>query len=133
MSYKRFALLLAIFVSAAMFSSCGARTRRLTSIAVLPDGLTINGSGLVVNFKAIGTYENPTETRDITNIVVWASAAPQIISIDPNTGVALSGLGCGSNVTVTATFFANHPEQTGATVVGTAGVNVTQPPPSTCQ
>ncbi len=127
MSYKRVVLLLAIFVSAIILSSCGARTRRLTSIAVLPDGLTINGSGLVVNFKAIGTYENPTETRDLTDIVVWASAAPQIISIDANTGIALSGLGCGSNISITATYFANHPDQTGAAVVGMAGVNVTQP------
>ncbi len=129
MRCKRIGLWLATilaFASAAMLTGCGA-PRRLTSIAVLPDGVTITGAGLVVNFKAIGTYENPTETRDITDIVVWASAAPQIISIDANTGVATSGLGCGSNISITATYFANHPEQTGATVVGTAGVSVTQP------
>ncbi len=132
MSCKRLVLLVAVFALAAMFTGCGA-PRRLTSIAVLPDGINITGAGLVVNFKALGTYENPTETRDITDTVVWASAAPQIISIDANTGVATSGLGCGTNITITATYFANHPDQTGATVVGSAGVSVTQPPPSTCQ
>lgn len=129
MHYRRVGLglgVLAVVTLAAMISGCGA-PRRLVSIAILPNGITINGEGLIVNFKAEGSYQNPVETRDITNSVVWASAAPQIISVDPSTGVAVSGFGCGSNITITATHYANQQAQTGAAIVGTAGVNVTQP------
>lgn len=117
---------LAVLVLAGMISGCGA-PRRLVSITVVPNGITINGEGLIVNFKAEGNYQNPVESRDITTSVVWASAAPQIISVDSSTGVAVSGLGCGSNITITATHYANQQAQTGAAVVGIAGVNVTQP------
>jgi hypothetical protein len=129
MSCRRVGLGLCVVVMvalSAMITSCGA-PRRLVSITIVPNGLTINGEGLIVNFKAEGNYQNPVETRDITNSVAWASAAPQIISVDPSTGVAVSGFGCGSNITITATHFANQQAQTGAAVVGTAGVNVTQP------
>jgi len=129
MHYRRFGLVLGVLLivaSTAMVTGCGAK-RQLVSIRVTPDNLTITGEGLIVNYRAIGSYINPVETRDITSQVAWASTAPQIISIDPNTGVAVSGFGCGTNIGITATHYYNQAAKTGAAIVGTAGMNVVQP------
>ena len=106
--------------------SCG-NERQLVSIEVTPTGSNITGEGLVVDFTAIGTYIHPPEQRDITTSVVWASAVPQVMSIVSNTGVATSGFACGTNVSITATAFANPQTHSGKAVVGFATVSVTQP------
>jgi hypothetical protein len=106
--------------------SCG-HDQVLTAVTVSPSGASITGAGLEVDFKAVGTYIHPPESKDITTSVVWTSAVPQAISIDANTGVAISGLACGSNITITATAYSNPKSQTGSVVVGTAPVSVTQP------
>lgn len=131
MKRSRIAIGLGAMVLIAVASSlmgCGFK-RKLISIDVSPSGLTITGSGLQVNFTALGHYIHPPDTRDITNSVVWESAAPQIISIDPNTGVAVSGAGCGTNITITATAYSNPQTKSGTVVVGQAPVSVAQPPP----
>jgi hypothetical protein len=104
-------------------SSCG-HDQKLISITINPSGASITGAGVVVNFQAIGTYIHPPENKDITTSVVWTSAAPQVVSIVSNTGVATSGTGCGTNITITATAYSNPQNHTGSVVVGTAGVNV---------
>ncbi len=125
---SRLALLALVLVvaSTVIIASCGA-PRRLVSIQVLPDNVTFGGPNLVVNYKAIGSYENPVETRDITDSVLWESAAPQVISIDPATGIATSGLVCGQNITITASHFANQQAHTGAAIVGSVVASVTCP------
>jgi hypothetical protein len=122
----------ALIMVAALLSlpSCG-HDQKLVSIAVAPAGLSITGEGLIVNFNALGTYIHPPENKDITNSVVWASSLPQAISIDPNTGVAVSGTACGTNISITATAYSNPQSKTGSVVVGTALVNVAQVPPCT--
>ena len=99
---------------------------QLVSVTVIPNGATITGTGVTVNFQATGTYIHPPETRNITDSVVWASAAPQIISINANTGVAVSGDACGSNITITATAYSDPQTQSGSAVIGQALVSVTQ-------
>src|SRR5215469_16386392 len=105
--FVRAVAVVAVIAAASLLGSCGA-PRRLVSITVSPDNVTFGGAGLQVNYTAVGSYENPVETRDITNSVLWQSAAPEVISIDPNTGVAFSGAACGQNITITATHFANQ-------------------------
>ena len=119
----------ALVVVGAMLSlpSCG-HDQKLVSVTVSPSAATIAGPGIEVDFKAVGTYIHPPESRDITTSVVWTSAAPQVVSIISNTGVATSGAFCGTNITITATAFSNPQSQSGSVVVGTAGVTVTQPP-----
>jgi hypothetical protein len=107
--------------------SCG-HDQVLTAVTINPSGASITGTGVIVNFQAIGTYIHPPESKDITTSVVWTSAAPQIVSIVSNTGVATSGAGCGSNITITATHYTNTQAQSGSVVVGTAAVSVTQVP-----
>jgi len=114
---------------AALFAlpSCGFE-RRLVSITINPPGATIAGPGVTVNFQAIGTYIHPPDQRDITDSVVWTSAAPDVISIVSNTGVAMSKFACGTNITITATAYSDPQNHSGSVVVGTASVTVTQPP-----
>ena len=118
----------ALIMVAALLSlpSCG-HDQKLISITVTPSGANITGTGVEVDFKAVGTYIHPPENKDITNSVVWTSAAPQVVSIVSNTGVAHSGAACGTNITITATAYSNPQNHSGSVVVGTATVSVTHP------
>src|SRR3977135_4176950 len=77
---------------------CGFK-RKLVSISIIPNAANITGVGVKVQFKAVGNYVHPPDSRDITNSVVWESAAPQIVTID-QTGLATSQNGCGTNITI---------------------------------
>jgi hypothetical protein len=117
-----------VVVALLSFLSCG-HDEKLISIAVTPDGASISGSGVLVHYVATGTYIHPPENKDLTNSVVWASAAPQVIDFLPNTGagVATTGTACGTNITITATAYSNPQSKSGSVVVGTAAVTVSQP------
>ena len=115
------AVLLAVFALA----SCGFK-RKLASITVIPSGANITGTGVKVQFKAVGNYVHPPDSRDITNSVIWESAAPQIVTIDQN-GLAVSQFACGTNITITATAHSDPNDSHSGVVVGTAAVGVTQP------
>ncbi len=124
-SYIGLAMVVLVTVAALLaFPGCGF-DRRLVSITINPPGASIVGPGVVVNFQAIGNYIHPPDSRDITTSVVWTSAAPQVIDIVSNTGVATSGIACGTAITITATWYSNPQTRTGAVVVGTAAVDVT--------
>lgn len=105
--------------------SCGFK-RKLVSITLIPDTVTLAGPGVELQFQAIGNYEHPPDSRDITNSVVWASAAPQIVTIDEG-GLATSQDGCGTNITITATGHSDPHDSKSGVVVGQAAVTVTQP------
>jgi hypothetical protein len=125
-SYVGLAMSALVMVAALLaFPSCGFE-RRLVSITINPPGATIVGPNLTVHFQALGNYIHPPDQHDITDSVVWTSAAPEVVSFLPNEpGVAQSGTACGTNITITATSYSNPQTHTGAVVVGTATVNVT--------
>jgi hypothetical protein len=108
-----------------MLPSCGFE-RRLVTITLIPDGANITGAGVEVQFKAVGNYIHPPDSRDITNSVVWASAAPQIVDVDQS-GLATSTDGCGTDITITATGHSDPHDGDSGVVIGTADVSVTQP------
>jgi hypothetical protein len=110
--------LLAIF-------GCG-HDQHLDSISISPNNVTINGAGLDLHYTALGHYSHPPNTKDITDQLLWESSAPQIITVDQN-GVATSGLGCGTNLQITATSSPRTPKSD-SVIVGRVTVNVTQPP-----
>lgn len=127
-SYIGLAMGALVMVAALLsFPSCGF-DRKLVAITINPPGAIITGPDIDVHFQALGTYIHPPETKDITDSVVWTSAAPQVISIISNTGVATSGTVCGTNITITATAYSNPQNHTGSVVVGTATVNVVATP-----
>lgn len=116
-----------VVVSASLLSlvACG-HDQRLDSISIEPKNVTITGAGLDIHYTALGHYSHPPNTKDITDQVTWASSAPQIITVDAQ-GVATSGLGCGTNLEITATSSPNTPKSD-SVVVGSVTVNVNQPP-----
>jgi len=125
-SYIGLAMSVLVIVAALLaFPSCGFK-RQLVSITIDPPGATIGGPDITVNFKAYGNYIHPPDSRDITDSVVWTSAAPLVIKI-LSPGVAQSQFACGTNITITATWYSDPQNQTGSVVVGTAPVTVTQP------
>jgi len=106
--------------------SCGFK-RQLVSITVIPNAATLTGPGVELQFKAVGNYIHPPDSRDITNSVVWQSSAPQVVSIDA-TGLATSGTFCGTTIAITATSHRDPHDSSSGVIVGTAAVTVTQPP-----
>ena len=101
--------------------------QKLVGITVSPQNLTITGVGGIVPFVAYGTYTHPPESKDITHSVTWTSSFPQAISIDPATGIATTGSGCGTNIIITATLYSKPANPAAGTVaVGTSTVNVKQ-------
>jgi hypothetical protein len=110
-------------------SSCG-HDQKLDSITIQPDNVTITGAGLDIHYTAFGHYSHPPNTKDVTDLVTWASSAPQVISVDQH-GVATSGLGCGTNLEITAPSDTRTPKAD-SIVVGTVTVNVKQPNNPNC-
>ncbi len=129
-SRSRCALALALAALVLSSVSCG-HDQKLVSITVAPQGTTITGAGLNLQFTATGNYIHPPESKDLTTKVIWKSEADQIIAfLDPSKpGLATSGGGCGTNLAITATVYSNPSNPpAGSVVVGTALVNVAQPP-----
>ncbi len=119
----RFALVIAV-ASFLAFFGC-AHDEHLDSITIEPNNTTITGAGLDIHYTALGHYSHPPNTKNITDQLTWASSAPQIITVDQQ-GVATSGLGCGTNLEITATSNTNTPKSD-SVIVGRVTVNVTQP------
>lgn len=109
-------------------ASC-ADEHKLVGIDVSPQGSTITGVGLNLQFTAIGHYQHPLEDKDITSIVVWKSSADQIISFSTTQpGLATSGAGCGTNLQITANVYSNPKDPANGSVMqGVSTVNVTCP------
>jgi len=110
--------------------SCGFK-RQLVSITLIPNLATLTGFGVQLQFKAVGNYIHPPDSRDITTSVVWQSAAPQVVTVDA-TGLATSGPGCGTGIVISATAHNDPHDNSSGIVVGTAAVTVNPPPPATC-
>jgi hypothetical protein len=114
-----------ILLAGFLLPSCGFK-RKLVSITMIPSTATLTGPGVNIQFQAIGNYEHPPDHRDITNSVNWASAAPQIVTID-QAGLATSTTGCGTGITITATAHSDPHDSESGVVIGTATVAVAQP------
>ncbi|HEY1799764.1 MAG TPA: hypothetical protein VGG46_02420 [Terriglobales bacterium] len=107
-----------------------ADEHKLLSIDVSPQNTTITGAGLNLQFTAIGHYVHPLEDKDITSTVVWASSTDQIISFatPSQPGLATSGLGCGTNLQISASVYKDPAKPSNGSVIsGIATVNVQQP------
>lgn len=111
--------------------SCG-HDQKLVSITVLPQGASITGNP-TVQFTALGHYIHPPVTKDITTQVIWKSDSPTIITFNFNPGdppglATPTGLGCGTNLGISAKVYSNPSNPThGTVVVGLATINVSEP------
>jgi hypothetical protein len=102
MSRKWFSFFALIAVATFFFSlsSCGFNSH-LVSIEIAPTAFTFGAAtpvgslpSEVVFFSALGTYEHPPKTIDVTNLVTWGTDNPQVVSIS-STGAASPGNACG--------------------------------------
>src|SRR5271155_3617979 len=96
MNRKWFSIL-ALIAAATFFvnlSSCGFN-QHLVSIQVVPPGATFNSVGSSIVFKAMGTYEHPPQTKDITDIVTWSVDSQSLVTIT-NTSLVTAVSICGS-------------------------------------
>jgi hypothetical protein len=125
MRHSRRAILPMLILTALLLPSCGFK-RKLVSITVSPDKATLGGPGLDLQYTAIGNYVHPPDSRDITESVTWASAAPDVVAIDSH-GLAVSRLACGTNIPITATAHSDPHDSSSGIVVGTVSVSVTCP------
>src|ERR1035437_4681006 len=104
MSRKWFSFLALIATASLLCSllSCGFN-QHLVSIQVVPPGATFNSVGSSIIFKAMGTYDHPPETKDITDIVTWSVDSQNLVTIT-NTSLVTALSICGS-VNLTASFY----------------------------
>lgn len=77
------------------FSGCG-HNQHLVSIAVIPPGpVTFQGVGASIQFKALGTYIHPPETKDISDKVQWSIDSQNLATVS-STGLVTAISICGS-------------------------------------
>lgn len=114
--------------------SCG-RDQQLVSITIQPPietfGATnipvIDNAGSQVQLRALGSYNHPPVTKDITNQVAWSSNTPQMFTVNSTGLLTATGQSCG-NTLVSATVTTNTSEgglsSHGAIVTGYMTANV---------
>ena len=109
--------------------SCG-NGQTLVSIALSPSAVDATGIGARVQFTAMGTFQRPHETRDITKQVTWSSASTQVATVDSN-GLAVSTNLCGSTP-ITAAAHSDLNAGTGSLITGQAQFIIHNPGDPNC-
>jgi hypothetical protein len=100
MDRKWFALI-AVCAMALPVLSC-ATGQRLVSVSVTPNPVIFEGIGAQVQFTAIGTFEHPPSTKNITDQVTWSIDVQHLATIT-STGFVTATNTCGKgNVIATA-------------------------------
>ena len=91
----------------------------LSSIQIVPSNAALTYVGQTLQYKAIGTYSkagHPSQTRDITSQVTWASVLPGAATIS-SSGLATAAGGGTTQITATM-------QAWGGPVIGTANLTV---------
>ena len=96
----KWVMMLAVMVTGSLLlglSSC-ARNQHLVAIALVPPGpVTFEGVGASIQFKALGTYIHPPETKDITDQVGWSIDSQNLVTFSTSTpGLVTAVSICGS-------------------------------------
>ncbi|MGA7929399.1 MAG: hypothetical protein WCA20_25785 [Candidatus Sulfotelmatobacter sp.] len=129
MNRKWFSILALIAAATFFFSlsSCGFN-QHLVSISIAPSNATFGAVDptLFVDFTALGTYDHPPETKNITNLVTWQSDTPQVAQFS-SAGVLNPNTGCG-----TANVFASFYDSPNDVVSNSALITVDGPASQGC-
>jgi hypothetical protein len=102
------------------FSSCGFN-QHLTSIQVFPANVTFGGVGATVQFKAIGTYDHPPATKDVTDQATWSIDSQNLVSFSSTPGLVKDINDCGTG-NVMASIEDSPNDVFGTAFVAAAGV-----------
>jgi hypothetical protein len=116
---------LALIAAAGVFltsTSCGFN-QHLLSIQVVPGGATFNSVGASIIFKAMGTYDHPPSTKDITDIVTWSIDSQGLASITNTSQVTALSI-CG-NGNLYASYYDSPNQITGSAFLTGGGVGTT--------
>ena len=118
---------------AAMVLSCG-HGQILQSITVRPPGAIFEGFEAAAQFTALGNYAYPTQTKDITNQVLWRLDAANFATVTQTGLVTYTRYdGCGG-ANLTATYYSNpNNPSAGTTVVGSAFLTGAKQGTAACQ
>lgn len=121
MSRKWFSIFVLMAAAAALLSesSC-AFNQHLLSIQVTPPGATFHSVGSSIIFKALGTYDHPPSTKDITDIVTWSVDSQNLVTITNTSQVTAVSI-CGSG-NLTASYFDSPSLISGSAFLTGAGV-----------
>jgi Bacterial Ig-like domain (group 2) len=112
--------LIAVWMAVLPILSC-ATGQRLVSVSVTPNPVVFEGVGAQVQFTAIGTFEHPPSTKNITDQVTWSIDVENLATIT-STGFVTAINICGKgNVIATANAtLANAPP--GTVMQGSASI-----------
>lgn len=100
-------------------SSC-ARDQKLVGIQVTPSTATFGGIGAQLQFRALGTYIHPPQTKDITAEATWTIDSQNLVTFGaPGNVTAISDCGTGN---VEASLQANGNFVYGTAFISAAGV-----------
>lgn len=113
MKGKFLSLVVLVALAAGMLAegSC-ARSQQLVSIQIQPSVATVGATnippaadkGSQVQLTALGSYIHPPVTKDITDLVTWASSDPQMFTINSSGLLTATGAACGGTlISATAT------------------------------
>ena len=127
MNRKWFSII-ALIAAATFFlslSSCGFN-QHLVSIQVVPPGRDFQLCRIEHLFQAMGTYEHPPETKDITDLVTWSVDSQNLVSITDTSLVTAVSI-CGSG-NLYASYYDSPNQVTGSAFItgggaGTAACN----------
>jgi hypothetical protein len=119
-----FSVLIVFGVILLALSSC-AREQQLQSINVTPNSVTFLSPGTTITFqlKAYGTYIHPPETKDITNLVTWASQSTDLVEVT-SVGVLSSSQTGHCGITSVTASMSDPGGPSGNVIVGTATATV---------
>jgi len=110
--------------------SCAAG-QQLVAINVTPTAVIFGSANPVLNVQltAVGVYEHPPATKNITTQVTWSSSIVGVAVVSTTGLVSPAGPDCGVS-SVTATLKTDNP--TGNIITGTTSVTVDGPANSNC-
>jgi hypothetical protein len=113
------ATLVTLILAVAFMPSC-ARDQTLTSMTLTPSSVTFEGVGAAVQMTAIGTFEHPFATKEVTNQVQWSIDSQHLATVTAS-GLVTSINVCGSG-NVVAKYLNPPGSPSGSVMLATAAL-----------
>jgi hypothetical protein len=126
---RRLAAVLSLILPVALMPSC-ARDQTLTGMTVTPNNTTFEGVGAAVQMTALGTFEHPYATKDVTDKVQWSIDVQNLATVS-STGYVKAINICGSG-NVVAKYLNPPGNPSGSVIVASAAISGAGQGTTTC-
>ena len=123
--------IVAVLILTVASLSCGFN-QHLLSIQVTPNPVVFQGVGATVQFTALGTYNHPPETKDITSQVQWKIDISYLANIN-SAGVAVATGVCGAGNAIATVYSDPSNPSSGSAIVGRAAISGIDQGKTQCQ